>query len=290
MATGTATATAGSDILPRISGTFSVQGAYPTFYGSPSPGRARAAHTLITQYRNDSANQLTLGGKWPADADSGTVNWTTVIFNPSSGQFNVTVFAVGTSDTPAMAQNFVCTYVDPTHVTLNRNWPLTTGSTRSIYSANLAGIGQQPFMLGGSKSLALQWASLNANPTIASAFRNLVQQAAAWMFSTASTPTCWDLTMPACSIAVSRRSCRPPISLAGYRTSNCAYGGDPAFIVAERELTAESSTALRADYDRKEARRPRSMGGYAATGLCGPRAVLMPAVLFNSGRREIISA
>ncbi|MCU1337783.1 MAG: hypothetical protein JWO19_3364 [Bryobacterales bacterium] len=239
VASGTATATAGSDILTRISGTYSA-GAYQI---AITGTRLGSSYTLITDYRNDNTNHLTLGGKWPADADSGTVSWTTVAY-----PFNVTAFAIDSSDSSALAHNFICTYVDPTHITLNRPWPLESGTTRHISSSNLEGKGQQPFMLGGSKSLALQWAALNSNPTIASAFNTELQQAAGWMFTTGFDPYTlgpyYGRIFNACEPVIV-----PSTNFPAYlRQSGCADGISLDGIIASRELTAESSTALRAYY------------------------------------------
>ena len=117
-----------------------------------------------------------------------------------------------------------------------------------MYSANVSGTGQQPFMLGGAKSLALQWAALNANPTIAAAFNTELQQAAGWMFSTGFDPGTlgpfYGRVFGACEPAIV-----PSTSfLANLAQSGCAYGLNPGSIIASRELTAESSTALRAYY------------------------------------------
>ena len=242
VATGTGTIAAGSDVLTRSSGTFTTQAA-PGYQVAVTGTRLGVPFTLITDFRTDSANQRTLGGKWPANADTGTVSWTDVIY-----PFNTTTFATGLTDTSGLAESFICTYVDPTHVTLNRSWPLTTGSTRYLFSLNLTGFGEQPFMLGGAKSLALQWAALNSDSTIASAFNTELQQASIWMFTTGFDPFTLGpfggRVFDACEPAIVPSTSFPAL----LAHSNCAGGLSIDGTVEARELTAESSTSLRGYY------------------------------------------
>lgn len=243
-ATGTGTVTAGSDIFTRSTGTFSV-GAYQiaitgTRLGSP--------YTLYTSYRIDNSNQLTLVGKWPADADAGPVDWTTFA-SPGGGltPYQVTSFAVDAGDTAALTENFICTYVDSGTVTLNRNWPITdtNNSLRHIYTG-LGGRGQQPFMLGGGKSLGLQWAALNSDSTIANAFNGLLQNGSTWMRSTGFDT--YSLGPFAARVfQADEPLIVPSSSYLGELRANVGQAGvNVDALVATRELTGEVATTLRA--------------------------------------------
>ncbi len=248
---GTGTCTAGSDVFTRISGTFPTEGQPP---GTPpnvqiaiTGTRLGSPFTLYASFRNDTANQLTLTGKWPSDADSGTCNWTGIA-QATDGNYNVGGFAVDAADTAGLAQNFILTYVDSTHATLNRPWPLANSSMRHYYSANISGAAQQPFMLGGAKSMGLDWAAKNANATIAAAFQTLLWQAADWEHDTGVNAAL--LGPNYCRVTQTGEPQIAPSTgyLGAYAQANCQYGLNPASVIAARELTGETPLALAAYY------------------------------------------
>lgn len=254
--TGTATATAGSSVFARLSGTWSVGDYEIAITGT----RLGSPFTLYSTFRIDSAGQITTTGTWPSDATSGTVDWTT--FNSPSGaltQYSVTAFAVDGTDMAGLQETLICTYVDPTHATLNRNWPINDGNNALRHiNTGVGASGQQPFMLGGAKSLALQWASLNSNSTIASSYNALLGQATGWMYSTGFDP--YSLGPFGARVFQNDEPLIVPSGsyLGSFRQSVGQAGVNVDALVATRELTAESSTSLRA---------------YVASQNCSPASI-----------------
>jgi hypothetical protein len=240
-ASGTATINTNSDALTAATGSF-LKGSYQIVVTGLLEGKT---YSLWTNYQVNSPNSATLAALWPGS--SGTVRWTIIGFDSSYVAWDQLVLATSANDADGMGQNFVCTYNSPTQITLNREWPLPTDTsgTRVLYSANFAGTGQQPFMLGGYKSLALQWAALSTDSAIASSFTTILQGVSQWLHD--------NFNLDDLSPAAGRvfQACEPTVAAspnyAGpWKASTCQQGSDPDSIVAGRELIAESSTAFRA--------------------------------------------
>jgi hypothetical protein len=240
-ASGTATINTNSDALTAVTGTFLKGDNQIVVTGT----RGDKTYSLWTNYQVNSPTSVTLAGLWPGA--SGKVQWTIVGYDASYGAWDQLVLSNSANDSDAMGQNFVCTYNSPTQITLNRPWPLPSDSSgnRVLYSANFAGTGQQPFMLGGYKSLALQWAALNSDSTVASAFTPILQGVSQWLHDNFNT----DNLSP--SAARVFQACEPTVTAspnyAGlWKASTCQQGRDPDSVIAGRELIAESATSLRA--------------------------------------------
>ena len=201
----------------------------------------------------------TLGALWPGD--SGTFSATI--------QNNDAMSAISTA-TPSNAdliKNWACTYVDSTHLTLNRAWDGTTGSSYHIYSYGLAGYGQQPYMLG-IKATGMKWAS-SLDGTLSTSFGTNFTAAATWIHDYGYDPITqgmfygrlFNLCEPVTT---------PPVSPTfDTRTPGCNYALNPAAIRAARVLTAEASSGLRGFYEANPGATAKTWGDTAYGSIWG---------------------
>ena len=192
---------------------------------------------MWTQYRFNSGNSITLSALWPGD--SGTVSWLI-----ASDQNWATIGK--SNDDPLLKENWSCTYNGPSQITLQRPWDGPTDNSRSyhLYYSNLAGYGQQTFMLGGYKSLALKWSSLVSDPTLSHNFAALTPLAAQWVHDVG-----YDSEIQGMSYGRIFQACEPRLFLstvpASWKATGCQTGSDPASARAARVLNAETSQAIR---------------------------------------------
>jgi len=175
---GTGSVTNGSATITLSVGSFPVSGANTlvitgTLGGSPFTG---------SYLYSGSGSSVTLSVLWPGD--TGNLTWMAVnIPNLSTDTGALTAFATSNSDYSDLANNYACIWNSATSLTLDHPWRGTTGSSYFGYSNNLAGFGQQPFMLG-IKSYGMGLLAAASDPAIstyAGTYGTFNQQATQWI-------------------------------------------------------------------------------------------------------------
>jgi hypothetical protein len=175
---GTASVTSGSATITVPAASVPASGANTlvitgTMAGSPFTG---------SYLFSGSGALATLSVLWPGD--TGNVAWMAVnIPNLSTNSGAMTAFATGNSDYADLANNYACIWNSATSLTLDHPWKGATGSTYYGYPNNLAGFGQQPFMLG-IKSYGMGLLAAAADPalsTYAGTYATFNTQATQWI-------------------------------------------------------------------------------------------------------------
>ncbi|MCU1337784.1 MAG: hypothetical protein JWO19_3365 [Bryobacterales bacterium] len=256
VSSGTAIVTNGTAAVTSITGAF-VAGAQIVLTGT----RNGSPYSMWLQFQLNSGNLITLGGLWPGD--SGTVSWLI------AADQNWGTIAKDTNDS-MLRENWSCTYNSPSQITLHRPWDGPTDNTGSyhLYSSNLAGFGQQPFMLGGYKESALKWASQVSDQVLVSNFANLTQLAAIWIHDVGYDPETQGM-----SYGRIFQACEPAVTAsmvwANWKATGCQTGGDPDSIRAARTLTAETSNAIRVYYESNPSQSRKDWGDHAYGSIWG---------------------
>jgi len=130
--------------LPQLTGTGFTSGSMIVVTGT----RSGAPYSGFYKYSGTSS-PLTLSVLWPGD--SGAITWAIAS--------NDGISAIGTSNADTqLHKNWVCRLDSPTQFTLQRPWDGSNTSSARIRTTNIAGFGQQPFMLG-IKTKAMKWSS-----------------------------------------------------------------------------------------------------------------------------------
>ena len=199
-----------------------------------------APFTMWTGIQVNAGNSALLGGLWPGD--SGSVTWV-VTTNDING-FNFGAIA-SSNDDPLLQKNWVCTYNNPSQITLHTPWTDASDSTGNfrLFNDNLAGYGQQAFMLGGYKESALRWGSLNPDSVLAANFASLTPLAAKWVHDVGYDPQAKGLNYgrvyPGCEPFIE-------VSTAGlpWKANDCQTGADLNSVRSARVLNAEASNAV----------------------------------------------
>ena len=109
-----------------------------------------------------------------------------------------------------------------------------------MYTSNLAGFGQEGFLLGGWKESSFRWASLNSDPVISAHFASLTPLAAKSIHDIGYDPQTQGI-----NYGRVYQSCEPTIltstALAGYKSEGCQFGSAPDVgIQASRAINAET--------------------------------------------------
>jgi len=232
-ASGTGSATHGSGV---ITGTGFVTGGRIAITGTSSS----QPFTAWLRFTRDSSSQITLANGATWTGDTGSITW---MIESSDGSFLV----LGQSnDDGQLAKAWSCIKNSSSQITLHKSWD---GASEVYwpYRYNVAGFSQQPYMLG-IRQRAWQWAALAAtasgDATTAAGFETLRGLAGAWQNATgydASTNGFYYGVQSGCT----------PMSPASSGQGTCysdEYGTDYNKI-AERELSGENMSSLRAYYD-----------------------------------------
>jgi len=250
VATGTGLTAANTGCHVTASGTGSATNGSATLTGA---GFTSGSMIAVTGTRNGSpytgfykysgtSSPLTLSALWPGD--TGSVTWMIDSFGG--------VASIGESQNdPQLAKNWVCSLDSSTQITLQRNWDGLNSNASHIYvyGANgISGKGQQPYMLG-IKTHAFTWASQNDDPTISAGYAALLPLAAGWIYSTGYDPEIQGMHYGRVYDMCEPYATAPAGSSFEYRQVGCNYGLNPASTRAGRVLTAEASSALRAQYE-----------------------------------------
>jgi len=233
-ASGTGTATNGSATL---TGTGFISGNMIAVTGT----RSGSPYTGFYKY-SGTTSPLTLSALWPGD--TGSITWMIDSFGG--------VASIGETQNDAqLAKNWVCRLDSSTQITLQRNWDGANSTTGHIYvygTNGISGKGQQPYMLG-IKTHAFTWASQNDDPTISAGYAALLPLAAGWIYSTGYDPETQGMHYGRVYEMCEPYVTSPPGTTFDFRQVGCNYGLNPASIRAGRVLTAEASSALRAQYE-----------------------------------------
>ena len=172
-ASGTGSVTNGPATITATAGSFPAAGADTlvitgTMGGQPFTG---------SYSYSGSGSSATMSVLWPGD--SGTVTWMSTL---SSGGF-LTTYATGNSDYTDLANNYACIWTSANSLTLDHPWKGATGSNYYGYTSNLAGYGQQPFMLG-IKTYGMGLLAAASDPALSSyaaAYSTFNQEATQWI-------------------------------------------------------------------------------------------------------------
>lgn len=207
--------------------------------------RGGTAYTGSFVYTYSGSGTATLSVMWPGD--TGNITWMSTTANVNNTTNSLMVFATSHNDLTDLSNNYACMFDSPTSLTLDHAWQGATGSGYFGYWGNLAGFGQQPFMLG-IKALGMHYLATQTVPAIsnyAAPYTTFTKNAAAWINSTGYDPNSGGMFYGRVF-----SFCEPPITLsspafAGATRSGCDIGS----VVSARELNAEVSTAASLYYE-----------------------------------------
>lgn len=239
---GTATVTNGSNALTVVTGSIPLgltiyltgtSGGNPFFQALSYSGTGAAA---------------TLGGNWLGD--SGTISWTAATqdgspFVAAGGTPGpMLTIATDNNDLVNLKKNWSCTWNDSTSLTLNRPWDGASGTYRA-YATNLAGYGQQPFMLG-IKSYAANLLATQSVPELSSfvgPYQTFTANSTSWIWNTGM-----DQQLLGTNYARVFQQCEPGNTVPaginlGFRSAGCTFGTEFNSVVLSREQNAETSAA-----------------------------------------------
>ena len=189
---------------------------------------------LFTAITYTDSTHVTLHSVWTG-ASTGT--W---MQTEGQGGEYVGMTAWGESASDADLQyNIECIYNSPTSLTFERNWPGNT-ATHYRYTANLAGKGQQPYMLA-IKAFGFQIAS-ELDATLSTDFASLRDAASTWVANTG-----YDSASKGMRYGAVFQSCEPSVTAVGtnaWKQPGCSYGLDGDSQRAARMLNGESARAF----------------------------------------------
>ena len=189
-------------------------------------------------YSYSGGSTATLAVLWPGD--SGSVTWMATATNANANNA-LTVFATSNNDLTDLQQNYACMWNSSTSITLDHPWAGATG-TYYLYTANLAGYGQQPFMLG-IKTLGMNFLATQTLPQLSSyatAYTQFAKDAAGWLKSTGADPNA--LGMNYGSVFAFCEPLPTP-SAPGFIAADVP-GCTSGFSIAARELNAEAASGI----------------------------------------------
>jgi hypothetical protein len=223
------------------SGNFSISGS--TLTATSGTFSSTAAHVnivlndgtyrLFTRITYTDSTHATLHAAWPGAA---TGTWLQ-LDAPGEGLL-MTAWGESSADAD-LEKNYECTFNSSTSLTLERAWTGNT-ATHYRYTSNLAGKGQQPFMLA-IKSYGFQVAS-ELDATLSTDFTTLRDEAGTWVANTG-----YDTEVHGIRYGAVFQSCEPSTTAVGthdWKQPGCTYGQGSAVQVASRMLNAEAGRAF----------------------------------------------
>jgi hypothetical protein len=242
-ASGTASVTNGSSAIAIQSGSVPA-GTTDLFLTGTTGGGA----SVFVQSIAFSAGVL--GAFWMGD--SGTISWVSGAFDgyASDGQpQDMLVIATGNNDLTNMSKNWACTWNSSISITLNRPWDGASSDRTHVYypyHSNLAGYGQQPFMLGiksyGENLLAKQ--TLPALAPYVAPYQAFTANSTSWIWNAGM-----DHQLLGTNYGRIFQQCEPTNTAPTgtsftFRAPGCTYGNDPGSVFLSREQNAEVGAAL----------------------------------------------
>jgi hypothetical protein len=244
---GTGSVVSGSSAFTLLTGTLDLSASSPTTYMIAITGRLGGSpFTGEYLYYYSGSGPVTLAVLWPGD--TGSVTW----MNQPLTYTNVTYLtSIGTStnDLADLANNFVCIWNSATSLTLDHPWPGAGGSSYYLYVGNLAGYGQDTFMVG-IKTLEMSYLAKQTLPALAAyvaPYQTFTNNAATWINTTG-----YDPNTKGINYGRVFQFCEPATTaVPGFenRTPGCNYGLNSDAQVAAREIFAEAMTAATLFYD-----------------------------------------
>jgi len=185
---------------------------------------------------------------WPGD--TGNVSWMAVNIPDLSGNGGaMTAYATSNSDYTDLANNYACIWNSSTSLTLDHPWRGATGSTYGGYKGNLAGFGQQPYMLG-IKSYGMGLLAAATDPALsayAGVYAAFNKQAAQWIHDKGV-----DANTLTTNYGRIFEFCEPTTTASGTafdeRTPGCNYGTSLNGMSVGREQNEEISNAISSFY------------------------------------------
>lgn len=274
-ASGTLSVTTGS---AEVTGTGFVSGRKVVITG------IRDGETYVGSFnfRLNSSSSMTLSGLWPGNTD-GAASYN-LEDNSSLGYDGNFMTTIGTSENdPRTSKNWSCVWDNSSQITLNRPWVKPEGGSETVYlyKGNLAGRGQQPYMLS-MKTRQMSYAALVDDPALAADYGALGPLAAQWVKDYGYDPVTQGLYY-----GRGFGFCEPPLTapaspLFDYRNPECNYGLNPGAIRAARVLTAEGSNALRILYEAFPTEANREWGDRAYGSIWGHPAYTTGGVYSDS--------
>ena len=240
VAAGSGSVTKGSAALTLLTGTFPVTGANTLVVTGTLDGNAFTGSYLYS----GSGSSVTLSVLWPGD--SGNVTWMAVnIPDLSTNSGAMSTFATDSSDYASLKNNHACIWNSATSLTLDHPWKGATGSSYFGYLSNLAGFGQQPFMLG-IKTYGMGLLAAASDPALASvsdAYKGFNREATQWIHDKgvdANTfTTNYGRVFPFCEPTTTASS--PAFDV---RTPGCNYGTSLVGKAIGREQNQELGNAV----------------------------------------------
>ena len=246
-ASGTAIATNGSNTLTVVTGTFPTGTDNTSVFLTGISGGLPFVQNIEYSGSGAASSPITLGAFWKGD--SGTISWMTQDLSgvgPNLTGAYMTTIAESNADVANLQKNWACVWNSASSITLNRAWdsPSSGGShAYHMWVSNLAGFGQQAFMLGiktyGTILLASQTVPVLA--AYKAPYRTFTSQSADWvwnfgmdqqLFST-NYGRVFQITEPTNTI--------PSGSTYQWKTPGSTYGGNTNLLASAREQNAETS-------------------------------------------------
>lgn len=238
---GTGSVTNGSSTMTVLTGTMPTGGdihaVMITGVSSGSPFVQYLSYTV-------SGSTATLGAAWAGT--TGTVTWQagTGLDNAAGSGNTMLTIAESNNDTSNLLKNWACVGNSSSSITLNRVWDgVSSGVSHTFfaYLSNLAGFGQQPFMLGirtyGQGLLANQ--TVPALSTYKAPYTSFQNNAASWVWSIGMDPV--TLTTNYGVFAQSSPVTVPtPGTSLTWRSPASSYGLLPAGLPPAREQNTET--------------------------------------------------
>jgi hypothetical protein len=234
---GAATATNGSNTITAVSGSFPPG---TTLFLTGTSGGVVFVQNFTYSGTGSSA---TLGGFWLGD--SGPITWVAGNWTTSN---QMMVIATGNDDLTNMQKNWACTWVSSSQITLNRPWDGASSDSAHIYHpyiADVAGYGQQPFMLG-IKSLGMNWLATQTVPALSSytqPYTTMTQEATSWIWNVGMDHQLFGTNYGRVFQQCEPTNTAPTGTSFQFRAPGCSYGANPATVFLSAEQNAETGAA-----------------------------------------------
>ena len=194
-------------------------------------------------------SSATLGGYWLGD--SGTVSWIAGNWDgyPGNGlPYSLMTIATSENDVTDLKKSWACTWNSSTQITLNRAWDGASSSASVVYHpyvGNLAGFGQQPFMLGiksfGMNLLATQ--TVPALAAYAAPYAALTAGSTGWIWNTGMDHQFFGTNYGRIFQICEPTNTAPPGTSFTFRAPGCTYGADPSGVFLSTEQNSETGAA-----------------------------------------------
>jgi len=198
-------------------------------------------YLFFSLYTANSPTAITMAS--PYDGDSGVYTYQ-IESDTSWLSFGTDITDIATFNTL-----YVCQWVNPSTITLDRPWAGQSG----IYAAYRyveVGYGTVPFLMG-VKTMALKWASQGASGQTANNYATLANQVANWIFTTGFDPTTKGLYY-----ARGWGGCEP----VNHPRMNCEYAGEANARQSSRFLNGEAQNAMRVAYESNPTQQVKDFG------------------------------